>query len=146
MPLVLIAIDGSDQAEAAFKFYVDNLHKQGNTLLLIHSAEPPTVPSQHAMYMSAELWAEMLESEKVKVKKLEERYAQMMKDHHVSGKIKAIFGNKPGETIIAEAKENDASLIVMGTRGLGNIRRTILGSVSDFVLHHAHCPVTICRH
>jgi len=96
--------------------------------------------------MSAELWAEMLESEKVKVKKLEERYAQMMKDHHVSGKIKAIFGNKPGETIIAEAKENDASLIVMGTRGLGNIRRTILGSVSDFVLHHAHCPVTICRH
>ena len=141
------------------------------------------------MYMSAELWAEMLESEKVKVKKLEERYAQMMKDHHVSlcaeassmplssgsacaqlakseiqicgtlvlvkylvfhsqvsGKIKAIFGNKPGETIIAEAKENDASLIVMGTRGLGNIRRTILGSVSDFVLHHAHCPVTICRH
>lgn len=71
---------------------------------------------------------------------------KMMKEHHVSGKIKAIFGNKPGETIIQEAKDNEASLIVMGTRGLGNIRRTILGSVSDFVLHHAHCPVTICRH
>ena len=37
-----------------------------------------------AMYMSAELWAEMLESEKVKVKKLEERYAKKMKDYHVS--------------------------------------------------------------
>jgi len=145
MPLVLIAIDGSEQAEAAFKFYVENLHQTGNQLLLIHSAEPPTVPSQHAMYMSAELWAEMLETEKVKVKKLEEHYAHMMKEHHVSGKIKAIFGNKPGETIIQEAEENHATLIVMGTRGMGSVRRTILGSVSDFVLHHAHCPVTICR-
>ena len=33
----------------------------------------------------------------------------------------------------------------MGTRGLGTVRRTILGSVSDYVLHHAHCPVCICR-
>ena len=64
----------------------------------------------------------------------------------VSGKIKAIFGNRPGETIITEAKENEAVMIVMGTRGLGSVRRTILGSVSDFVLHHAHCPVVICRH
>ena len=36
-------------------------------------------------------------------------------------------------------------MIVMGTRGLGTVRRTILGSVSDYVLHHAHCPVIICK-
>ncbi len=33
----------------------------------------------------------------------------------------------------------------MGTRGMGTIRRTLLGSVSDYVVHHAHCPVTVCR-
>ena len=31
----------------------------------------------------------------------------------------------------------------MGTRGLGKIRRTFLGSVSNYVLHHAHIPVII---
>jgi len=35
--------------------------------------------------------------------------------------------------------------IVVGTRGLGSVRRTILGSVSDYVVHHAHCPVIVCR-
>ena len=34
-------------------------------------------------------------------------------------------------------------MIVMGSRGIGNIRRTILGSVSDYTVHHADVPVTI---
>ena len=51
----------------------------------------------------------------------------------------------PGHGIIKQAKEVHADLIVMGTRGLGAIRRTILGSVSDYVLHHSHIPVAICH-
>lgn len=37
-------------------------------------------------------------------------------------------------------------MIVMGTRGMGKVKRTFLGSVSDHVLHHSHVPVIICRH
>ena len=36
-------------------------------------------------------------------------------------------------------------MIVTGTRGMGKVRRTILGSVSDYLVHHAHCPVVVCR-
>ncbi len=43
------------------------------------------------------------------------------------------------------AKEEKASIIVMGTRGMGTLRRTIMGSVSDYVLHHAHCAVIMCK-
>ena len=64
----------------------------------------------------------------------------------LSGKIKAIFSGKPGEVIVDLATEEKASMIVMGTRGLGTIRRTLMGSVSDYVVHHAHCPVVVCRH
>lgn len=63
----------------------------------------------------------------------------------MSGKIRAEPGNKPGETIVKVAEEEKATMIVMGTRGLGKVRRTIMGSVSDYVVHHAHCPVVVCR-
>ena len=50
---------------------------------------------------------------------------------------------KPGEVIIKHAKKEKANYIVMGCRGLGKIRRTLLGSVSDFVVHHAEIPVIV---
>ena len=43
------------------------------------------------------------------------------------------------------ATECDADMIVVGTRGLGKVRRTVLGSVSSYVIHHAHVPVIVCR-
>jgi nucleotide-binding universal stress UspA family protein len=38
-----------------------------------------------------------------------------------------------------------AGLIVMGSRSLGGIRRALLGSVSEAVVRHAHCPVMVVR-
>jgi len=38
-----------------------------------------------------------------------------------------------------------AGMIVLGSRGLGRLRRTFTSSVSDHVLHRAKCPVIICR-
>jgi nucleotide-binding universal stress UspA family protein len=43
------------------------------------------------------------------------------------------------------AEEIGAGLIVMGSRGLGGIRRALMGSVSESVVQHAHCPVLVVR-
>ena len=51
--------------------------------------------------------------------------------------------NTPGEVICKMAKDEGAQLIVMGSRGMGTLRRTFLGSVSDYSVHHAHIPVII---
>lgn len=50
---------------------------------------------------------------------------------------------KPGHAICKLADEKNASSIVMGQRGLGTISRALLGSTSDYVLHHAHVPVLV---
>jgi nucleotide-binding universal stress UspA family protein len=50
------------------------------------------------------------------------------------------------EEIVALAEELGADLIVMGSRGLGGLKRTLMGSVSDSVVRHAHCPVMVARH
>jgi len=43
------------------------------------------------------------------------------------------------------AKEDDVDMIVMGARGLGKIKKTILGSVSDYVLNKSKVPVLIFK-
>lgn len=55
-----------------------------------------------------------------------------------------LSGGKPGEAICQTIKESEIDLVVMGSRGLGAIRRTFVGSVSDYVLHHSHVPTIIC--
>jgi len=63
----------------------------------------------------------------------------------ISGTVRSEFSNNPGELICHIAQHEAAVAIVTGTRGLGSVRRTIMGSVSDYVVHHAHCPVIVCR-
>ena len=63
----------------------------------------------------------------------------------VKGKVLRYSANTPGEAVIKASTELGSDLIVTGTRGLGKIRRTILGSVSQYVVHHANVPVLICR-
>jgi hypothetical protein len=62
----------------------------------------------------------------------------------LAGKIRTESG-KPGEVITRVAHQEKSSLIVIGSRGLSKLKRTIQGSVSDYVLHHAHCPVIVWR-
>ena len=52
---------------------------------------------------------------------------------------------RPDAQIVGVADELGAGLIVLGSRGLGPLRRALMGSVSDSVVRHAHCPVLIVR-
>lgn len=49
------------------------------------------------------------------------------------------------ETIVRIAEEDKFDLIVIGSRGMNFIGRFLLGSVSDRVVHHAHCSVLVVR-
>ena len=62
----------------------------------------------------------------------------------MKGHVELLPG-KPGEVLVSAAGKHSAELIVTGTRGMGTIRRTILGSVSDYIVHHAHCAVVTVR-
>ncbi|WP_034629888.1 universal stress protein [Desulfotruncus alcoholivorax] len=58
---------------------------------------------------------------------------------------KVILQGDAAKSIVEYAGENGFDLIVMGTRGLGNVKGMLLGSVSNKVMHLAHCPVTVVK-
>jgi nucleotide-binding universal stress UspA family protein len=51
----------------------------------------------------------------------------------------------PAGIILEVAKKGSYDLIILGSRGLSRVAGFLLGSVSDAVAHHAHCPVLIVR-
>ena len=51
----------------------------------------------------------------------------------------------PRKEIVELAEEVDAGLVIIGSRGLGGVRRALMGGVSDSVVRHAHCPVLVVR-
>ena len=71
-----------------------------------------------------------------------EKYQKKMEDLNVLGSVHFEFGN-PGHAVVNASDRLKATQIVMGSRGFGMIRRTILGSVSEYVVHHAKVPVTV---
>lgn len=147
--LILVAVDSSTHAERAFQFYIDNLHLPENDILFYHVAEKPnlsTVSLKDPMSFPADDWHKELTRRNEDVNALESKYEYLRTSKQMKGQFLTVYEDKakPGEAIVSAAEEKNATMIVIGTRGLGTIRRTILGSVSDYVVHHAKCTVMIC--
>nr|XP_022295900.1 uncharacterized protein LOC111105802 isoform X2 [Crassostrea virginica] len=81
-----------------------------------------------------------------KIQKKLQTFAKILRQLEINGSVRSTHASKPGEGIINVAKELNACMIVTGSRGHGKIRRTLLGSVSDYLIHHADIPVLVCRH
>jgi nucleotide-binding universal stress UspA family protein len=56
-----------------------------------------------------------------------------------------IWDGDPGESIVDAARSEQVDLVVVGSHGRGQVGRFLIGSVSDHVVRHAHCPVLVVR-
>ena len=56
-----------------------------------------------------------------------------------------ILEGLPGSSIAQAASESDCDVIVMATHGRSGLKRTVLGSVADYVVRHVIVPVLLVR-
>jgi len=56
-----------------------------------------------------------------------------------------VWEGEPGDAIVAAADSEGADLIVIGSHGRSGVSRFFIGSVSDYVVRHSHCPVMVVR-
>jgi nucleotide-binding universal stress UspA family protein len=57
----------------------------------------------------------------------------------------SVVEGEPGPALCEIAQDVDATAIIIGSRGRGGIKRAVLGSVSDYVVRNAPCPVVVTR-
>lgn len=147
VPHVIIAIDDSVHSDHAVTWYLRNLHRDDNHIILLHVADPHLQPiyAARGMAIPREEFEMMVNDFKEKVNEIRKKYMDKLHKAHIT-KVRFLHKNgSPGPIICQAAADEHCQLVVVGTRGLGTVRRTILGSVSDYILHHSTVPVAICR-
>ena len=137
---ILLATDGSGEAELAASTAADLAERTDSELHIIHVGEAPLVyhPERHGYR------AEYEEYEK-EAKQLLEAQVERIKGAGATVAQAHLRMGRADEEIVDLAQSMGVGLIVMGTRGQGRLRRALMGSVSESVVRHAHCPVTIVR-
>ncbi len=141
---VLLALDGSEEARVAARAAAELCTRTGSELHLTYVLQKEALPFPHYYYAMDKYEADLERAEQGSRAFLEERAKRMEEEGAAVAGVHLRTGN-PDHEIVELAEELDAGLVVVGSRGLGGVRRTLLGSVSDSVVRHAHCPVLVVR-
>jgi nucleotide-binding universal stress UspA family protein len=140
---ILLATDGSEEAELAALRAVDIAETTDSELHVVHVGVLPTFLESYPGTLG--YYGKLYEQ-------IEEESRQLLRE--LSWRVKVAGGTVAGShlrmgavdlEVVALAKELGVGLIVMGCRGHRGIRRAIEGSISDGVIHHAPCPVLVVR-
>ena len=139
---ILLATDGSTEAQLAATTASDLAQRTNSELHVVTVG--PDLPLYELPDYPAR-FEDVLQENRREAKKVLERQVKRIEESGGIVNEAHLREGKADEEIVELAEEIGAGLIVMGSRGRGRIRRALMGSVSESVVRHAHCPVTIVR-
>jgi len=142
MKNILVGVDGSDSSKKAARWAVELARQTGAKLTLMPVLETPHVlpfgPLEAYAVTSTPTTPETLDKARAMLAALPHELPP--------GRVECVVEiGRPAEVLLDRATAMGSDQIILGARGLGMARRWLLGSVSDRVLHHAECPVTVVR-
>lgn len=141
---VLVAVDGSENAERASRVAVDLAARCKSELVVFHVV--PKVSHAFVPVRTSVLFREYYsDMEKAAVKWID-KVMSLAKDRGVEARPDVrVAAPSVAEEIVDYAARKKIDLIVIGTRGLGTFKKLLVGSVSSGVVAHAPCAVLVVR-
>jgi len=144
---ILVCLDGSVGALTAARMGAQIAQKFHSAVLLVHTDDPAIAvypefggggwefsPSREGIDSETEeTWRNLAEHTGKILREAGLKYETLLECGHPVGEITRV------------AKQHKVDLIVLGGRGVGDLQNALLGSVSESVLHRAHCPVLTVR-
>ena len=137
METVVVGVDGSACASAALEFAAREAALRGARLRIISAWEIAPMIGSVGIY-PAEALCGLKEQAESAVQGALARAAELQPTVPTEGMV---VEGQPAHMLISEAQ--GAALLVVGGRGHGGFASLLLGSVSQQVVHHAPCPVTV---
>lgn len=150
---ILVAVDRSERNQAVFDSAVALAKTTKANLMLLHVLSEDEsnylrFPAYGYYPLLEERDFEVYREKVAEYRQAGRDFLSSLTDRAISVGVKAeydqIVGN-PGRSICQLATTWQADLIVIGSRGLKGLREMFLGSVSNYVTHHAPCSVLIVR-
>ncbi len=141
---ILLAIDGSDESKQAAQAATELSRETGSEVHLIYVLPTPAQLIGHHLYPDDVRESLIGGAERDAETFLKEQAEKIGSD---GGKVAEthLRSGDPDKEILRTAEALGVGLIVIGSRGLGGVSRMLIGSVSDSVVRHAHCPVFVVR-
>lgn len=143
MKKILVPCDFSAEAIAAFRMALSMAQNAKGEVHLVHVIEMPVLHDTVLMpVLSFEeaLFKELEEKSTNEFEKLVKKY----KTEHVPVEAKVLFG-APTNMLLDYAREVNADLILMGTKGASGLKETFVGSNTEKIVRHARVPVMAIR-
>lgn len=144
---VVVGIDGSDESVNAARFAADLPPGARRAVQLVGVVEPIHFPSCAPAVIHPQLRAAidaLKEERRTVLGKAMDQVIPLF-EAHGAAVSRVLPEGHPAPTIARMASDTGADLIVVGARGLGGVKRLLLGSVSETVLRAARCPVLIVK-
>ncbi|XP_058212648.1 universal stress protein PHOS32-like [Rhododendron vialii] len=151
-----VAVDFSPCSREALKWAVDNVVRQGDYLVLV-TAQPEGNYEQGEMQLWGTTGSPLIPLTELSDPNIMKKYGvhpdpesldivnTAARQKEIVVLLKIYWGDAREK--ICEAVDNiPLSCLVIGNRGFGKIKRVIMGSVSNYVVNNALCPVTVVKH
>ncbi len=141
---ILLATDGSKEAGQAAQAAAELSKDTGSEVHIVYVLPSPRELRGHHLY-SREVMRSVLEQAEGEARSFLEEQAKQIRES--GGKVAEthLETGEPDKEIVRLSEELGAGTIVIGSRGLGAVRRALMGGVSESVVRHAHCPVFVVR-
>ncbi|HEY2215989.1 MAG TPA: universal stress protein [Solirubrobacteraceae bacterium] len=136
---ILVAVDGSPDAEEALTQAIDLASSQRAKLTLFSAVQTPPAVAYNGV--AGDVVTKLLRETQEEAEKLLRSAVERVPED-VS--VTSVLSVDPVRTaLVAQIEQGGHDLVVMGSRGRGALRSALLGSVSHYVLHHSPAPVLI---
>jgi nucleotide-binding universal stress UspA family protein len=144
---ILLATDGSDSANSAIDYLLSFPLPADSEIILLNVIEKELYQSRKKSELNTEQ-QELLEQTKQMLRDEAEELLKAATQRLAQSSWRCsnmIRAGHPSREIVRTAKKQAVDLVVVGSHGLGGIKRFLLGSVSDKVLAYAPCSVLIVK-
>jgi nucleotide-binding universal stress UspA family protein len=141
---ILLATDGSEEGKLATQAATELSRETGSEVHVVYVLPSPAQLIGHHLYPDDVRESLIGGAERDAETFLKQQAEQIGSN---GGKVAEthLRSGDPDKEILRAAESLGVGLIVIGSRGLGAITRALMGSVSDSVVKHAHCPVFVVR-